>query len=274
MLVPFDKSANIFDISPFIKDEIAFNMIHRIRDSENPILLKRIDSKILVAQSSSQHPVWIWTDDDISDQGIEELAYEFYNLYADKSQLSIVAKPMIAEYLAENYSKQKNIHWKIRLSLGAYHCPKVIVPKNSDGEIGRALIDDISTIASFLVGFVQDCFSIETTLDEHLETAKAYIESDNFYVWKKGNEIVSMANIAHRSSRHARINEVYTSPNYRGKGYAGALVSTLCKMIQSENKTPMLYTDLSNPASNRAYKKVGFIESGRVSEISFDFNQI
>jgi len=33
----------------------------------------------------------------------------------------------------------------------------------------------------------------------------------------------------------------------------------------------MLYTDLINPASNKAYKNVGFIECGKVNQISFEF---
>ena len=53
------------------------------------------------------------------------------------------------------------------------------------------------------------------------------------------------------------------------KGYAGALVGNLCKIIHSENRVPMLYTDMSNPASNKAYKKVGFIECGKVNKIKF-----
>jgi len=116
-----------------------------------------------------------------------------------------------------------------------------------------------------------NCFGITTNVEEQAETAKAYILSDNFYIWKIGNEIVSMANMAHRSARHVRLNEVYTPPSQRKNGYAGALVSELCKIIYRENRIPMLYTDLLNPASNKAYKNVGFIECGKVNQISFEF---
>lgn len=68
----------------------------------------------------------------------------------------------------------------------------------------------------------------KTIIEEQVETAKMYIESGNFYVWRNDNEIISMANIAQRSQRHARINEVYTKPEIRGKGFRAMIVSELC----------------------------------------------
>jgi predicted GNAT family acetyltransferase len=49
------------------------------------------------------------------------------------------------------------------------------------------------------------------------------------------------------------------------------LVAQISDIIKDENLTPMLYTDLSNPASNKAYKNVGFIECGKVNEVKFLF---
>jgi hypothetical protein len=63
-----------------------------------------------------------------------------------------------------------------------------------------------------------------------------YIESENLYVWCNNNEIVSMANIAHRSNRHGRINEVYTKPDMRGKGFGAMIVAKLSQIICSEHR--------------------------------------
>ncbi|WP_144005378.1 hypothetical protein [Clostridium sp. DL-VIII] len=41
-------------------------------------------------------------------------------------------------------------------------------------------------------------------------------------------------------------------------------------LYMNENKVPVLYTDLSNPASNKAYKNVGFIECGKVTQVVFE----
>lgn len=51
------------------------------------------------------------------------------------------------------------------------------------------------------------------------------------------------------------------------------IVAELCQIICSEHRIPVLYTDLANPASNKAYKNVGFIECGKVSQILFDLRK-
>ncbi|MBU5438733.1 GNAT family N-acetyltransferase [Tissierella sp. MSJ-40] len=269
MMITFDKSSNIFDIEPFIKDEVTFNLMHRIRDDDNPLMMKSENGKIIMAQSSPKYPVWIWTDKSIEENEYEELADDFYNLFCDRTKLTFVAKPQIAEFIANNYAKRRGVNWKTSICMESYCCPVIISPRNINGSINKPSLEDIGIIAEFLVGFIEDCFNINTTIDKQIEIAREYILSDNFYVWKVGNKIVSMANIAHRSPRHGRINEVYTPLSQRKKGYASALVSEISKIIYRENRIPMLYTDLSNPASNKAYKNVGFIECGRVNQISF-----
>lgn len=47
------------------------------------------------------------------------------------------------------------------------------------------------------------------------------------------------------------------------------IVSELCQIIIKEQRTPVLYTDSSNPASNKAYKNVGFVEIGQVTQMAF-----
>lgn len=270
MFIPFDKSSNVFDTKPFITEEVRFNLMHRIRESDDPILIKSENGKVIIAQSSPQHPAWIWTDKDVEEQEYKELADGFYNLFKEQDSLEFVAKPEIAEFLANNYAKRKNITWKISMCMESYYCPNINFPMHVSGSISKPSLEDVEIISEFFGGFIQDCFGISTTADKQFKAARSYILSDNFYVWKNGNEIVSMANIAHRSPRHGRINEVYTPPSHRKKGYAGALVSELSKIIYNENKIPMLYTDLSNPASNKAYKNVGFVECGIVNQIRFE----
>ena len=163
-----------------------------------------------------------------------------------------------------------NLKYCVNLQMESFHCPSIILPKSVQGLLRKANISDTDIISEFFSGFIYDCFSTMTTPEQQLQTAKIYIESENLYILCNNNEIISMANIAHRSKRHERINEVYTKPCMRGKGFGGMIVSELCHIIFSEHRVPVLYTDLANPASNKAYKNVGFIECGKVSQILFE----
>ena len=268
-MIPFEKYSDALDIEPFISEEVAFNFMHFSKEAENPILMRSNSGKIIVIQASTNHPAWVWTENNLSDNDYKELSDGFYELFSERTILRVAAKPEISKFLADDYARRKNISWKTFLCMGSYYCPKIIPLDNINGSLCKASLADIDIITEFFVGFMQDCFGNATTIEKQVDTAKTYILSDNLYVWKIDDEIVSMANIAHRSSRYGRINEVYTPPLKRNKGYAGALVSELCNILYKEKRMPMLYTDLSNPVSNKAYKNVGFIECGSITQIRF-----
>lgn len=40
-------------------------------------------------------------------------------------------------------------------------------------------------------------------------------------------------------------------------------------MLLSEDLVPMLYADLKNPDSNKVYRNIGFVESGKIVDIKF-----
>ena len=55
------------------------------------------------------------------------------------------------------------------------------------------------------------------------------------------------------------ISYVYTSNNYRGHGYATAIMYHLSKSILEQgNQFCTLFVDKKNPIANRVYHKVGY----------------
>ena len=77
--------------------------------------------------------------------------------------------------------------------------------------------------------------------------------------WEVKGRPVSLAGIVRRTRRTAAIAAVYTPPELRGRGYAGAATAAVVKRIYAEGRTTAcLYSDLRNPASNRCYAKLGF----------------
>lgn len=271
MMISFENVKDVLNSHPFILEEVRFNLLHRISDDNSSLLMRREDKRVIIAQSGPEFPVWIWTDDSLTEEEQSELTEDFFNLFSDRSKLTIVAKPVIAELLAKDYALKRKIAWRVKVLLEAYHCPKTLIPQNVSGEISKPSIDDIDIIADFFAGFIYDCFNKSTSSDKQIEAAKKHIQHGNLYVLRVSDEIVSMANIAHRSPRHARINQVYTPQQKRKHGYASALVARLSQKIIDEGRVPMLYADLTNPDSNKVYQGIGYIASGKVSEVSFIF---
>jgi RimJ/RimL family protein N-acetyltransferase len=57
----------------------------------------------------------------------------------------------------------------------------------------------------------------------------------------------------------ARIICVYTPPELRGRGYAGAITAACCAdALEREAERVVLFTDLDNPGPNKVYRRIGF----------------
>lgn len=70
---------------------------------------------------------------------------------------------------------------------------------------------------------------------------------------------VAMANRTRDLKTGFVINQVYTLPAYRGKGYAQTLIFRMCAEFFKEGYSfATLFVDQANPISNRVYEKVGF----------------
>lgn len=94
----------------------------------------------------------------------------------------------------------------------------------------------------------------------------AFAEGENgLYLWDD-NGICAIARIAFVEGKTARINTVFTSPEKRGRGYAGALVSALAEKLIKEGLTPTVLADESNPVSNKMYLSLGFTPVGKIYE--------
>jgi len=78
---------------------------------------------------------------------------------------------------------------------------------------------------------------------------------------------VSMAMTTVERKQAAMIVSVCTRKEYRGRGYAPALMTALCKELETEGKTALLF--YNNPVAGRVYQALGFEDIGRWCFASF-----
>ncbi len=84
-------------------------------------------------------------------------------------------------------------------------------------------------------------------------------KSRRLLLWEVEGTVVSMAGFAGPTPNGIRVAWVYTPPDNRGKGFAGACVAALSqKLLDEGRKFCFLYTDLANPISNHVYLKIGY----------------
>jgi predicted GNAT family acetyltransferase len=67
-----------------------------------------------------------------------------------------------------------------------------------------------------------------------------------------------------------RLGAVYTPPEFRSQGYGTALVASLSQLLlDSGHRFCFLYTDLSNPISNKLYMRIGYLPAGNAIDVNF-----
>jgi RimJ/RimL family protein N-acetyltransferase len=89
------------------------------------------------------------------------------------------------------------------------------------------------------------------------KTIDTALEAERLWVWDDGS-VVSVVIGGKPMADVVRVSFVYTPPEFRGRGYAGACVHELSRRMTSAGYRCILYTDLGNPTSNAIYRRIGY----------------
>ncbi|SDW20112.1 GNAT family N-acetyltransferase [Paenibacillus sp. CF384] len=271
MFVRWGQLHNDLETAPFIHDEVRYNLLHRITEIEDSLCLRSDNGQLLFAQSPGQNG-WLWMARSLAGDEEKRMLQGLVNYLDGHSLPGISGAPQTAYPFAVEYSRANNLRHSTQMTMEAYHCPQVNKPSNVRGDASVATLQDVEVIAQYLAGFMEDAHGRTVEPESQLESARGLVDTRKLYMWRVDGEAVSMANIAHRSRRHGRINAVFTPLRHRKRGYASAIVAAVSEQLLQENLTPMLYADLRNPSSNKIYRNIGFLPNGQISDIGFSPN--
>jgi RimJ/RimL family protein N-acetyltransferase len=96
------------------------------------------------------------------------------------------------------------------------------------------------------------------------------LRQQGLLVWEDG-QAVSMVGVNPAVSGVVRIGPVYTPRPLRRRGYAGSAVAAVSRRaLAGGAERCMLYTDLTNPTSNKIYAEVGYRRCGDWEEIALE----
>lgn len=239
-------------IEGFEKDK--FYLLNLISQTDDSIIYSDLKSYI-IGRSRVGLPIWIWTDDDITPEGVIKLINDL-ETFLEEGENKITAKKKIYELLSLDYDISSYFE------MGYLSCKNPIEPQNGKGKFVRASYSDIITLAKMWIENEKEMEGIEVELYEAIETAEEWVNGENFYVLKNElGKIVCMAGYS-KLDDMAKITHVYTPKEERGKGYCKSLIYNITKRILDAGLKPLLYTDYNYKASNKAYQDVGFTDEG------------
>lgn len=170
---------------------------------------------------------------------------------------NVIGLKLIAERFRKVWVEINRDDSVLSMILMIYKLTKVIKPDMPGGRFRVAEEKDIAVLARWNEEFYSDAIKDARTVikDDVVEL----VRKSDAYVWENDNEIVSMAVRRRRTNHGYAIGPVYTPRQYRNRGFATACVGSLCQELLGSGKHfCTLFADVSNPASNRVYQKIGF----------------
>jgi len=128
------------------------------------------------------------------------------------------------------------------------------------GNLRRATSADRELLMEWFTALVKEAQRENPSAQEARIRIDAFLDvgTNGVHLWED-EKPVSMAGYTGPTPNGIRINLVYTPPEYRGRGYARACVASLSQLLLDEGRRYcFLFTDLSNPTSNRIYQAIGY----------------
>lgn len=136
-----------------------------------------------------------------------------------------------------------------RCDMRQMHCTKPTpMPENGITTLGPA---DVPAMAELVQATDPGPFGPRT------------IEFGTFYGIRDNGRLIAMAGERIHPGPYAEVSAVCTHPDYRGRGYAAALVAAVTRGMIARGDLPMLHVREGNPAV-RVYEQVGYTTERRL----------
>ncbi len=155
--------------------------------------------------------------------------------------------------------------------LRAFEARRVVDVPLAPGGLRLAEMVDHALMATWVAGFSREAAGEGADPAKAERNAEKYIKERNLYIWEHDGP-VSIARESRAMKTGTVISLVYTPREFRNRGYATSCVYHLTKkLLAGGYRFCSLFTDLSNPASNRIYPKIGYVPVGERFEFDFDY---
>jgi predicted GNAT family acetyltransferase len=260
------------DLSLYKQDVLSFLEQH---DAENNLILgilqsltKKDEEPLMIAAVTKEnhivlallrtHPrqIVLSKAEPLNSGEIQDLAERLHHSFVEIPGL--IGEKELTSNIARHIEAIRGLQANVQMNQRIYRLKKVKKNASGKGRLRRVELKDIQTIQKWVHEFCAE-INQPISLDEAEQKAKAIIEKGKLYAWEVDGVLVSMANATRPTKNNITISYVYTPFHQRNKGYASNCVSSLSQfMLDNGYKTISLYTDLSNPTSNKIYAQIGY----------------
>ena len=172
-----------------------------------------------------------------------------------------------AEVCAAELARLQGDRVEVAQHTRLFELGKLVPPVGVPGRLRTATADDLDLAVDWVGRFMRDA-DVQAGRDPAAHGREAIepddlarrIEGGTYWFWlDEAGERVHLTGANPPAFGVARIGPVYTPPEQRRKGYAGAAVAEVSQHFVDAGVRVCLYTDQANPTSNGIYQALGYL---------------
>lgn len=166
-----------------------------------------------------------------------------------------------AEPFAHLWGNLTNTTHKVVMPQLLYRLDTLAMPDTVPGLMRMANANDLELISTWMIAFEREALGSTDHANASAAAQRFVSEAGRgMALWLVDGHPVAMAGYGAMTEHGVRISAVYTPDHQRAKGYAKAITAALCHHLMTAHRRRfcVLYTDAANPASNAAYRRIGF----------------
>ncbi len=209
-------------------------------------------------------PPWPLLASPLGDASAEALIEQW--LGADPEVPAVTAVPSAARDLAAAWARLTGGTTSVRIREAIHVLEQVRdPPRPAKGALRPARPDERDLLVAWTEEFVREAGV--TGAAQAGAIVDGSLRREGLLVWEDGRP-ASMIGVNPQVAGVVRIGPVYTPPALRRRGYAGtAVAATSRRALAAGAQQCMLFTDVTNPTSNKIYAEVGYRRTGDWEEI-------
>ena len=163
---------------------------------------------------------------------------------------------------ARAWTRRTGQRSRLEVAERIFRLERVVPPgRAAHGSWRLAEPKDREIVADWLMRFVEEATPNAPPITEPLAAADRWIARRyrTLYLWEVDGRVVSLVGAGGETPHGIRIGPVYTPPTERGRGYASSLTAAATQdQLDHGRRFVFLFTDLSNPTSNKIYQAIGY----------------
>jgi predicted GNAT family acetyltransferase len=167
--------------------------------------------------------------------------------------------PSVVDAFATRWKSLTGRDSRVGVRMAIHQLNDVRPPRRpAAGAMRAATSADVDLLAGWITDFGSEICESHI-LENARSIAQQRIAEGALRIWEVDHRPVAMAGATGATKHGIRINLVFTPRESRNRGYATALVSTLSQQqLDAGRRFCFLYTDLTNPTSNKIYRSIGY----------------